>query len=215
MAELAPAARRPAARPWPIRWSWPQVGMLALIGALGFYVLYPLFLILLGSFNTARIGQPPVYSLQPWIDAWSAPGLLQSLWNTLSVAFWYQAISFPIGIVLAWALARTNVPWARGLEFLFWLSCFIPALSTTLGWMLLLDPRVGVLNQVATTRLGLPAGFFNIYSFWASSGSISWPTRSPSRSCRSRRPVALGRVRARARRVRAAGRGTDLRDRDR
>src|SRR4051794_34304847 len=136
MAELAPVAGRVATRSWRVRWSWAQGGMLALIGALGFYVLYPLLLILAGSFNAARIGQPPVYSIQPWIEAWSAAGLLPSLWNTLSLAFWYQAISFPVGIVLAWVLARTNVPWARGLEFMFWLSFFIPSLSTTLGWML-------------------------------------------------------------------------------
>jgi iron(III) transport system permease protein len=166
MAELAPVARRVAASPWRLRWNWAQVGMLGLIGALGFYVLYPLLLILLGSFNAARIGQPSVYSLQPWIEAWTTAGLLQSLWNTLAVAFWYQAISFPIGILLAWVLARTNVPWARGLEFMFWLSFFVPALSTTLGWMLLLDPRVGVLNQLAVTQLGVPGGPFNIYSFW-------------------------------------------------
>src|SRR3712207_5660956 len=125
MAEIAPVARSVAAGPWRVRWNWAQVGMLALIGALGFYVLYPLLLILAGSFNSARIGQPPVYSIQPWIEAWSTTGLLQSIWNTLSVAFWYQAISFPIGIMLAWILARTNVPWARGLEFMFWVSFFI------------------------------------------------------------------------------------------
>jgi iron(III) transport system permease protein len=107
--------------------------MLALIGALGFYLLYPLFLILLNSFNTARIGSPPAYGVQAWVEAWSNPGVFQSVWNTLAVAFWYQALSFPIGVLLAWLLARTNVPWARGLEFMFWLSFFLPTLSTTLG----------------------------------------------------------------------------------
>jgi iron(III) transport system permease protein len=166
MAELAPVARPVAASPWRLRWNWPQVGMLALIGALGFYLIYPLFLILQGSFNAARIGQPPVYSLQPWIEAWGTSGLFESIGNTLAVAFWYQVISFPVGIVLAWVLARTNIPWARGLEFLFWLSFFVPALSTTLGWMLLLDPRVGVLNQAAVNAFGLSEGPFNVYSFW-------------------------------------------------
>jgi iron(III) transport system permease protein len=140
--------------------------MLLLIGALGFYLLYPLFLILLNSFNTARIGAPPVYGLGSWVAAWESPGVLQSLWNTLGVAFWYQVLSFPLGIILAWVLARTNVPWARGLEFMFWLSFFLPTLSTTLGWILLLDPRVGVLNQWTVSLLGLTEGPFNVYSFW-------------------------------------------------
>jgi iron(III) transport system permease protein len=166
MAEIAVAARRAMAGSWRPRWSWPQVGMLALIGVFGFYILYPLWLIWQGSFNSARIGQPPVYSLQPWIEAWSASGLFQSLWNTLAVAFWYQLLSFPLGVLLAWVLARTNVPGARGLEFMFWLSFFVPTLSTTLGWILLLDPRVGVLNQLAASWLGLRGGLFDVYSFW-------------------------------------------------
>jgi iron(III) transport system permease protein len=140
--------------------------MLALLIGVGFYVLYPPFLVLANSFNVARIGQPAVYGLQAWQQAWQAPGLLQSLWNTLWLAFWYQLISFPAAILLAWVLARTNIPGARRLEFMFWLSFFIPALSATLGWTLLLDPRTGVVNQLIAAGLGLARGPFNIYTFW-------------------------------------------------
>jgi iron(III) transport system permease protein len=166
MADVARVAEPAARVPWRPRVNWPQVGMLALIAAFGFYLVYPLVLILLNSFNTARIGQPPVYGVQAWVEAWSARGLLQSLWNTIAIGLCYQLISFPIGILLAWVLARTNIPWARGLEFLFWVSFFIPALSTTLGWILLLDPRVGVLNQWLVGAFRLTEGPFNIYSFW-------------------------------------------------
>ena len=166
MSLVLSVARRAVLAPrWPSL-TWAQVGMLALIGAVGFYVLYPLVLILLNSFNVARLGQVPIYSLQPWIDAWSAPDVFPSLWTTLQLAFWYQLISFPIGIVIAWLLARTNIPCARGLELMFWLSFFVPMLSTTLGWMLLADPRTGVLNQLAVNYLGFKQGPFNVYSFW-------------------------------------------------
>jgi len=162
---LAVARQVVLAPRWPGR-SWAQLGMLALLGALGFYVLYPLVLILLNSFNVARLGQEPVYSLRPWIDAWSAPDVFSSLWTTLRLAFWYHLISFPVGIVIAWLLARTNIPWARGLELMFWLSFFLPMLSTTLGWMLLADPRTGILNQLAVNSLGFKQGPFDVYSFW-------------------------------------------------
>src|SRR5215218_5706698 len=77
MAEVARVAEPAARVPWRPRVNWPQVGMLALIAAFGFYLVYPLVLILLNSFNTARIGQPPVYGVQAWVEAWSARGLLQ------------------------------------------------------------------------------------------------------------------------------------------
>jgi iron(III) transport system permease protein len=154
-------ARARARRP-----SLAQLGMLALIGVFAFYLLYPLCLILLNSFNTAPIGQPAVYGLDAWAEAWRTPGVFQALVNTLAVFFWYQLISFPLGVLLAWVLGRTNVPWAHGLEFGFWLSFFLPALSATLGWILLIDPRLGVLNQVAVNVLGLQQGPFNAFSFW-------------------------------------------------
>lgn len=150
------------------RWrlSWAQLAMILLIAAFAFYLVYPLALILINSFNTARIGQPPVYGTDAWAEAWRSPGLAHALVNTLVIAFWYQVLSFPLGVVLAWVLGRTNVPGARWFEFLFWLSFFLPTLSTTLGWILLLDPRQGVINQLAASVFGLEKGPFTIYSFW-------------------------------------------------
>src|SRR5438094_715603 len=49
--------------------------MAVLIGAMGFYILYPLALILLNSFNVATIAEPPAYGLQAWKDAFSEAGL--------------------------------------------------------------------------------------------------------------------------------------------
>ncbi len=72
-------------------------------------------------------------------------------------------MSFPIGIAIAWLLGRSKIPHGRALEFFFWLSYFLPPLSATLGWMLLLDPR-GVLNNFLAQTFHI-TGPFNIYSF--------------------------------------------------
>ena len=40
--------------------------MTVLIGFMGFYVLYPLTLIVVNSFNTATIAEPEVYGLGAW-----------------------------------------------------------------------------------------------------------------------------------------------------
>jgi iron(III) transport system permease protein len=140
-----------------------QFVILLLIAVIGFFVVYPLALIVINSFNVAGPGQAPVYSAKAWGDAWRGPGLGQALWNTVAVGVCYQAISFPIGILLAWLLGRSKVPFGRALEFGFWLSYFLPPLSATLGWMLLLDPR-GVLNNFLATTFHV-TGPFNIYSF--------------------------------------------------
>jgi iron(III) transport system permease protein len=161
-----PAAIRSAWRVRLPRLNWSQAGFILLTAALGYYVIYPLFLILLNSFNTARIGQPAVYGVQTWIDAWRGAGVLSALVNTLLLALCYQSISFPAAALIALVLARTNIPGARKLEFLFWLSFFIPSLSTTLGWMLLLDPHNGILNSAIGGLIGPNRLTLDIYSFW-------------------------------------------------
>src|SRR5262245_15610661 len=98
------------------------------IAVLGFYVVYPLFLILLNSFNVADIGQPARYGWDNWATAFTQPQLLRSLWNTIFVYFMYTSIGFPTAVLIAWALARIRMPFAGTLEFLFWVSFMLPSL---------------------------------------------------------------------------------------
>jgi iron(III) transport system permease protein len=145
---------------------WGVVVMPILILLLGFYILYPLTLILVNSFNVARIAEPARYGLDNWVVAFNDPSLARALGNTMVVYFLYTTISFPIAVMIAWALARVRLPFSQGLEFLFWVSYMLPGLFTTIGWVMLLDPDVGLLN--AGLKRAFPGVFteapFNIYT---------------------------------------------------
>jgi iron(III) transport system permease protein len=137
--------------------------MTVLIAFMGFYVLYPLTLIVINSFNTATIAEPPVYGLKAWKEAFAEPGIWRSLWNSVKIGIVLQMIALPLGIFISWLLARTNILFANAFEFGFWISFFLPNLATTFGWMLLLDPSTGLVNSWLR---GLPGGLnFDIYSF--------------------------------------------------
>src|SRR5260370_4980729 len=81
--------------------------MAVLIGFMGFYVLYPLVLILINSFNTATIAEPPVYGLQACREAFSEYAIWRSLWNSVKIGIVLQVVSLPLGIFLLWLLAPT------------------------------------------------------------------------------------------------------------
>ena len=155
---------RPSLLPW--HWlslpSWPMVVLLVVVG---FLVLTPLFLLILNSFQTARPGQPIVWGAEGWVKAFSTPGIVNAMTNTFTLAITRQAIALLIGAFFAWLIARTDIPMKGTLEFFFWLSFFLPALPETMGWILLLDPKYGLLNQ-GLMGLGLSQPLFNIYSFW-------------------------------------------------
>jgi iron(III) transport system permease protein len=157
--------------PIPVIRSWlpPLNGgtalMAALLAIMGFIVLYPLVLILINSFNTATIAEPPVYGLKAWREAFSEYGIWRSLWNSVKIGIVLQVIALPLGIFVSWLLARTNILFANYFEFGFWISFFLPSLATTFGWMLMLDPSTGLINAWLRQIPFLSGLNFDIYSF--------------------------------------------------
>ena len=157
--------------PIPVIRSWlpPLNGgtalMAALLAIMGFIVLYPLVLILINSFNTATIAEPPVYGLKAWRDAFSEYGIWRSLWNSVKIGIVLQVIALPLGIFVSWLLARTNILFANVFEFGFWISFFLPSLATTFGWMLMLDPSTGLINAWLRQIPFLSGLNFDVYSF--------------------------------------------------
>lgn len=138
----------------------------AFLIVVGFFVIYPTFLIILNSFQLAQPNSPSTFGLSGWRTAFSEPGIRRAIYNTFTLLLARQLISFPVAVFLAWLLARTDLPGKRAFEFLFWLSFFLPPLSITLGWILLLDPEYGITNQLWAGLAGAGRGPFNIYSFW-------------------------------------------------
>jgi iron(III) transport system permease protein len=168
-------SRAPAAH-WHLQAPW--LPMVILLGVVAFLVLTPLCLMILNSFQTARPGEAIVWGFEGWIKAFTTPGIVSAMTNTFSLAITRQGIALLIGAFFAWLVARTDIPLKGFLEFLFWLSFFLPALPETMGWILLLDPKYGLLNQGLINLGVVSQPLFNIYSFsgivWAHlGGSVS------------------------------------------
>ena len=144
----------------------PSLPMAILLVVVGFLVLTPLALMILNSFQIARPGQPIVWGLDGWVKAFTTPGIVKAMTNTFTLAITRQAIALLIGAFFAWLIARTDLPMKGLLEFFFWLSFFLPALPETMGWILLLDPKYGLLNQGLIGLGVVNQHLFNIYSFW-------------------------------------------------
>jgi len=140
--------------------------MAAVVIALGYFLIWPVLLLLINSFNAADdwFVEPRRWGVDHWVNAFHRPGLFKSLGNSLVIWSLSVAVSFPVGVTIAWILARTKVPFSHTLEFLFWVSYMVPALPTTIAWITLLDPDVGMINAGLKHLLGLEQGPFNIFS---------------------------------------------------
>src|ERR1700746_2470865 len=131
MAKTEAVSVETISRPWLPPLDGGTLLMVGLIGFMGFYVLYPLVLILINSFNTATIAEPPVYGLKAWQEAFREPGIWRSMLNSIKIGLALQIFALPLGIFLSWLIARTNIFFANAFEFGFWISFFLPALATT------------------------------------------------------------------------------------
>src|SRR5262245_8204706 len=89
--------------------------MSLLLGVVAFVVLVPLFLMILNSFQVSKPGEPMIYGLQGWREAFSSPGILSAIHNTFSLALARQFIDLIFVIVLAWLFALND----------FHLSCLL------------------------------------------------------------------------------------------
>ncbi|MEE8306271.1 MAG: ABC transporter permease subunit [Gammaproteobacteria bacterium] len=122
--------------------------MAALLIMLGSYLIYPIFLLGLNSFNVApRIIDPAEYGIDNWLEAFERPDLWLALQNTFLIFASVTIVSMPLGVLIAWALARVRMPFSYGLEFCFWIAFMVPTISVTMGWIFLADPTLGLLNR--------------------------------------------------------------------
>jgi iron(III) transport system permease protein len=141
--------------------------MATLLILLGSYLIYPIILLGINSFNVAeRIIDPPIYGLGNWLEAFERPELLESLFNTFLVFSSVTVIGMPLGVLIAWALARVKMPFSYGLEFCFWIAFMVPTISVTMGWIFLADPSLGLLNRALQTLPFIDSreGPFDIFS---------------------------------------------------
>lgn len=107
---------------------------------------------------------PAVYS--------GSRALQSTLLDTAIYTLGAVSLGFTIGLVLAWLIERTDLPFRNIVFVILLFPLMMPAIVTTLGWILLLGPRMGFMNVMARKVLNLipgvdfTAGPFNITTMY-------------------------------------------------
>jgi iron(III) transport system permease protein len=150
------------------RWSLSPRALLfaAVLAIVAFLVLYPLGFLVSASLQVGPYGQPTSFGFGNWVSALTDPNLRSAIVNTLTLTATRQAIAFVLAMLLAWLLARTNLPGRNWLEFGFWISFFLPTLPVLVGWIFLLDSHSGLINRLILALGWASDPPFDIYSWW-------------------------------------------------
>jgi iron(III) transport system permease protein len=143
---------------------------LILVGAI-LFVLYlagvPLVMLLYGSVRSAPIGEPGAsYTIQNYVKAYFDKEFYYLLLNSIYYGLGTCTLTFLIGTFLAWVSERTNTPLKKLFVVMSLIPFIIPGILSTISWILLLSPKIGLINLVVKEVLGLQSAPFNIYSMW-------------------------------------------------
>jgi iron(III) transport system permease protein len=146
-----------------------QIALALVVLVLVYQVVIPLLMVVWTSLKLERPGEPGFFnlsfSLANYRRAFGSRDFWQATGNTLYFAIASTALSFGFGTFLAWAVHRTNTPFARLIGVITLGRIIIPGILITVSWILLASPNIGVLNHAMEALTGLRQ-FFNIYSFW-------------------------------------------------
>ena len=122
-------------------------------------VVLPLLSLLLGSVR----GEQGI-SFDNFAEVMSGRLYLNALKNSLILGAWTGLFSLIIGVSLAWAVTRTDVPGKALIQVTASLSYLSPPFLTAIAFVYLFSPNAGLINVLVRDVLGLPFLTFNIFS---------------------------------------------------
>ena len=123
-------------------------------------VVLPFYRLILGSFQEGGPPERGPLTLENYRATFDKSSDI--IGNTLQFAVGQTVVPLVIGVLLAWVVTRTDVPW-RGLwEFSTLGLYFIPLLAAGTAWSILLGGRNGMLNEII--RALTPWDGFDVYS---------------------------------------------------
>ena len=127
-------------------------------------VLYPTVYGFQLSFREMRLNRPDLgtgfVGFKHYIALWSDKVFWLSLRNTAIWVTFAVVIEFALGLFAALALNR-NLPGTKLLGVMILLPYFLPNVVAGHMWALLLDPRLGVINDILVR-----IGFLDAYKAW-------------------------------------------------
>lgn len=131
-----------------------------------YLALLPLGMLLFKSFRSVpSAGQQEAYlTFKNYLSAYLDPGFLPILKNSIIYGIGVCLTTFVLGTTMAWIYERTNTPLKKIFGLMALVPFIIPGILSTVSWMLLLSPKIGLINLWVMKLFGLEKAPFNIYS---------------------------------------------------
>jgi iron(III) transport system permease protein len=132
---------------------------------LGYLILVPLALLVIGSFKPEGLVLDPGFTINNYVNVYFTHDFFQLLRATLTFAIGATLTALFFGITLAWLVERTDLPLRGLVRALIILPMATPPVLLAIGWTMLLSPRIGFFNEIIKALFGLSEAPLNVFSF--------------------------------------------------
>jgi iron(III) transport system permease protein len=137
--------------------------MLVLVIGVSLSILILPAIILWLSFRDAAPIEPhSTYSFLHYVESFGDPSIVRALSNTIVFTLVSLVVALFFGVPAAWLVTRTDLPGKTLLETLMTIGLLMPGFAGAMGWLFLLHPRIGIINQFLMGLFGLHAAPFDI-----------------------------------------------------
>jgi iron(III) transport system permease protein len=134
------------------RRAWAGLWVVLLLAILGFLVIYPIMMLLLGALTDTN----PVVegislrhlSIANFLVVLANPNVAEALLNTLIACGGGTVIAVVIGLLFSWIVVRTNTPFKGFIAAASILPLFAPPLVAGVAWAILGSPKTGLINTM-------------------------------------------------------------------
>jgi iron(III) transport system permease protein len=124
----------------------------------------PVVMVILMSLRTGFPGEDVPLTLENFVEVYFDPGTYEILLNTLIFSVSTIAVALAFTVPLVWTLMRTDIPLKKTIYVLLTIGILIPVFLRTIAWIILLSPRIGLLNKWLQQLFDLTSPPFNLYS---------------------------------------------------
>jgi iron(III) transport system permease protein len=139
---------------------WSKIVFLILAGILIYLTVVPLLVLI----ATSVVGKQGL-TLAHYVEVFTSPTFQRPAVVTLIAAFGAGTLATLVGVPLAWAVARTDMPGRRLVQFTVIASFVTPPFLGANAWVMLAGPNAGWLNRLWFTITGQTSEpLFNIFS---------------------------------------------------
>jgi iron(III) transport system permease protein len=131
---------------------------------IGLTVIYPLSIMVYGTFKSAPPGEPSPLSLDNYIKMFASDWFWEALGHTLWISIGGTLLGVFLGVSMAWIVTRTDTPLISKLEIPLIVPFFLSPFIGALAWTGLASADYGLINGWFDALFGVRP--FEVFGPW-------------------------------------------------